>query len=98
MNCGWQLTAPTLKFKYYRQDSHMNQYLPDFRNLSNEVVFTLTLAASIIGEIVAVLNGIDWESGLIALLPVVTGLIARLKVYGPDVIGLLGDANEQIVS
>lgn len=76
----------------------MNQYLPDIRNLSNEVVFTLTLAASIIGEIVAVLNGIDWESGLIALLPVVTGLIARLKVYGPDVIGLLGDANEQIVS
>jgi hypothetical protein len=77
----------------------MNQYLPDIRNLSNEVVFTLTLAASIIGEIIAVLNGgIDWESGLIALLPVATGLIARLKVYGPDVIGLLGDANEQIVS
>ena len=43
------------------------------------------------------LNGIDWESGMIWLmLPVVTGLIARLKVYGPDVIGLLGDANEQI--
>ena len=62
----------------------MNQYLPDIRNLSNEVVFTLTLAASIIGEIVA-------------LLPVVTGLFARLKVYGPDVIGLLGDAGEQIV-
>ena len=74
----------------------MNQYLPDLRNLSNEVVFTLTLAASIIGEIVAVLNDINWESGLIALLPVVTGLIARLKVYGPDVIDLLGDANEQI--
>ena len=31
----------------------MNQYLPDLRNLSNEVVFTLTLAASIIGEIVS---------------------------------------------
>ena len=76
----------------------MNQYLPDIRNLSNEVVFTLTLAASIIGEIIAVFNGIDWESGLIALLPVATGLIARLKVYGPDVIGLLGDAGEQIVS
>lgn len=74
----------------------MNQYLPDLRNLSNEVVFTLTLAASIIGEIVAVLNDINWESGLVALLPVVTGLIARLKVYGPDVIDLLGDANEQI--
>lgn len=43
----------------------MNQYLPDIRNLSNEVVFTLTLTASIIGEIIAVLNGIDWESGLI---------------------------------
>ena len=71
--------------------------IPNLRNLTNEVVFTLTLVATILGEIVAVLNDIDWESGLLALFPLISGLIARTKVYGPDVANLLADMGEELI-
>jgi len=74
----------------------MKDYLPDLRNLSNEVVFVLTLIASIIGEIVAVLNGMDWESGILAILPVASGLVARLGVYGPQISALLAEPADEV--
>jgi len=76
----------------------MTDLLPDLRNLRNEVVFVLTAAGTIISELVVILGDADFTStaSLTALIPLLVGLVARTKVYGPDVAGLMAEPASEI--
>jgi hypothetical protein len=76
----------------------MTALLPDLRNIRNEVVFVLTLAGTVISELIVILGDADFSStaSLTALIPLLVGLVARTKVYGPDVAELLGEPASEI--
>jgi|FLMP01.1.fsa_nt_emb hypothetical protein len=63
------------------------ELVPDLRNLRNEVVFVLTLVASILAELIVIFGEADVAStaSLAAMIPLLAGLVARTQVYGPDI-------------
>ena len=66
-------------------------FLPKLTDWKNEVVFYLGVVATIIAELIVLLNDFDLSNldAWVALVPAVLGIVQRNFAYGPETVKAL---------